>query len=244
MTRKKEILAQKAYKLIKEKIISLEFAPGQDLDEKKLMKELDLGRTPIREAILKLETENLVNFIPGKGAFVKQITLKEVKDLLETLFFIERIAAQLAVMNITPEQILEIKSVNNQINEAIINLDPINITYYNSQFHLLIAKASNNEYIYNFIRKIREEEKRLAYLCFSEEVLTTHSLKDHFQLVRQQHAKIITFLEKRNVQKLDEEIINHNRLFRQRIFRFLELKLLGKHVIDLFSQGGREISIG
>jgi DNA-binding GntR family transcriptional regulator len=226
--KKKEPLTLQAYNLLKEKIITLEFAPGQHLDERRLVEEFDLGRTPIREALLKLEVENLVESSSGKGTYVKQITLKGVKDLLEALLSVERSAAQLAVINITPEQISEIKSINKQIDEAIRKGDSLNLTYHNGQFHRLIAKASNNEYLYTFINKIRVEEQRLAYLCFSKENLVNYPLKEHFQLVSRQHANIITFLEKRDPKRLDEELVDHNKLFRRRIFGYQESHLSGE----------------
>ncbi len=111
--------ALKAYNLLKEKIITLEFGPGEPLDEKRIEKGLVSGRTPLREAVLKLEAENLVDIFPGKGTYVKQITLKGVRDLLQALLAMERSIVQLTILNITPEQIAEIRSINEQINESI-----------------------------------------------------------------------------------------------------------------------------
>ncbi len=232
----KEPLTLKAYNILKEKIITLEFAPGEPLDERRLTEEFGLGRTPIREALLKLEAENLVDSYPGRGTYVKQITLKGVKDLLEALLAMERSAAQLAIINITPEQISEIKSINEQIDKAIRKNDSLNLTYHNGQFHRLIARASNNEYLFTYINKIRVEEQRLAYLCFSKEVLTNYPLKEHFQEVSKQHSNIITYFEKRDGQRLDEELVKHNRLFHRRIFGYLESYLLGESGKGLANQ--------
>jgi DNA-binding GntR family transcriptional regulator len=226
--KKKEPLALKAYSLLKEKIITLEFEPGEPLDERKIEEELGLGRTPFREAVLKLESDNLVDIFPGKGTYVKQITLKGVRDLLQALLAMERATIQLTLLNITPEQIAEIRSINEEINEVIRKEDSLNVTYFNSQFHRLIAKASNNEYLSTYIQKIRVEEQRLAYLCFSKEVSVTYPLKVHFQEVSRQHSNIITYLEKKDAQKLDEELVNHNRLFQRRIFGYLESYLSGE----------------
>ena len=220
--RKNMLRVLKAYDLLKEKIITLELRPGEPLDEKRIERQFGIGRTPLREAVLKLEADGLIDFFPGKGSYVKQITLKGVKDFLQALLAMERSAVQLTILNITPEQIAEIRSVNEQINESIRKEDPLNVTYFNSQFHRLIAKASNNEYLSTFIQRIRVEEQRLAYLCFSKEVTITYPLKEHFQEVSRQHSNIITYLEKGNAQNLDEELVNHNRLFHRRIFGYLE----------------------
>ena len=221
-------LSLKAYNLLKEKIITLELGPGEPLDEKRIEREFGLGRTPLREAVLKLEADSLVDVFPGKGTYVKQITLKGVRDLLQALLAMERSAVQLTILNITPEQIAEIRSVNEQMNGSIRKRDSLHITYFNSQFHRLIAKASNNEYLSTYIQKIRVEEQRLAYLCFSKEVTVTYPLKEHFQQVSRQHSNIITYLEKRDTQNLDEELVDHSRLFHRRIFGYLESYLLGE----------------
>lgn len=221
-------LSLKAYNLLKEKIITLEFGPGEPLDEKRIANGFGFGRTPIREAVLRLESDNLVDIFPGKGTYVKQITLKGVRDLLQALLALERATIQLTLLNITPEQIDEIRSVHEQIKEAIRKGDSLSITYFNSQFHRLIAKASNNEYLSIYIQKIRVEEQRLAYLCFSKEVSATYPLKEHFRQVIEEHSNIITYLEKKDAQRLDEEMVNHNRLFQRRIFGYLESYLSGE----------------
>ncbi len=222
------VLALKAYTLLKEKIITLEFGPGQPLDEKKIGRDFGLGRTPLREAILRLEADHLVDIFPGKGTYVKQITLKGVRDLLQALLAMERSIVQLAVLNITPQQISEIRLANDRINDAIKKRNPLSITDFNSQFHRLIAKSSNNEYLSNYIHKIRVEEQRLAYLCFSKEVSATYPLEEHFQKVSVQHANIIAHLEKKDAQKLDEEMVTHSRLFQRRIFGYLESSFSGE----------------
>ena len=78
---------------------------------------------------------------------IKQITLKGVRDLLQALLAMERATIELTMLNITPEQIFEIRSIHDQINKAIRERDSLHITYFNSQFHRLIAKASDNEYL-------------------------------------------------------------------------------------------------
>jgi len=239
MSEKKKVpLALKAYNLLKEKIITLEFGPGEPLDEKKIERVFGLGRTPLREAILKLEADNLIDIFPGKGAYVKQITLKGVRDLLQALLALERSTVQLTLLNITPEQMAEIKSFHRRINESIRKRDPLNITFFNSQFHRLIAKASNNEYLSTYVQKIRVEEQRLAFLCFSKEVSATYPLQEHFRQVIQQHSNIITYLEEQDAQKVDEELVNHNRLFQRRIFGYLESYLSGEVGIGPASRKG------
>jgi DNA-binding GntR family transcriptional regulator len=223
----REPLTVKAYYLIKEKIITLEFAPGEPLDEKRLVETFGLGRTPIREAQLKLEADNLVDIFPGRGVYVKQITLKGVRDLLHALLCLERSAIQLAVVNITPEQLSELKLVSTRIDQSIRQGASLDVTYLNGEFHRAIAKASGNDYLISYINKIRVEEQRLAFLCFSKDVSVHYPLKEHLQEASRQHLHLIEYLEARDAVRLEEELVKHNRLFQRRIFGYLEFYPLG-----------------
>jgi DNA-binding GntR family transcriptional regulator len=83
-------LNETAYQKIKECIVTLKLAPGEQVDEERLAKILAIGRTPIREALFRLIAENLVEVLPGRGFFVREITVGSLKDLFETMLILER----------------------------------------------------------------------------------------------------------------------------------------------------------
>lgn len=83
-------LVDKAYSSLKKKIITQEIKPGEYLDEKVLMKELGVGRTPLRQAIILLKKDNFVEGQPNKSPYVKEFSIGEVKELFETLMIIEK----------------------------------------------------------------------------------------------------------------------------------------------------------
>jgi len=82
-------LALQAYEIIHDKIITMALKPGEHVDEKALVEELGIGRTPVREALLKLASEHLVESRPNKGFIVKPLTLQDVKAMFEALNIIE-----------------------------------------------------------------------------------------------------------------------------------------------------------
>ena len=84
-TTQKKSLGITAYQKLYQKILTLEFEPGQSLEEKLLMEQLNLGRTPIREALLRLAGEKMVESLPGKGFIVRPITLQNVKSTFEMM---------------------------------------------------------------------------------------------------------------------------------------------------------------
>jgi len=220
--KKKDSLTLQAYHLLKKKIISLDLEPGERLNDKKLALEMSLGRTPMREAMLKLEGENLI--IIDKAIYVKHITIEDIKDLFETLIVIERFAARLASQRINAEQLREMKRVNKKIEEAMKKRDFLEITFQNSNFHQLLAKASGNRFISSILTSIQNEGQRLAYLSYSKEMAPDFHLDKHFELVGQHHQNIINFLEDRQTEKLENQIVEHVKLFRNRIMRYLTSK--------------------
>jgi DNA-binding GntR family transcriptional regulator len=218
---KKGPLAIKAYQLLKKRIVSLELKPGEKLDIENLEKEMSLGRTPIREALLKLEAENLIESPSNKGSYVKHISFQDVKNLFEALFVIEKFAAKLACRRITSEQLQQMKQINKSINKALDERNFLEITVENSNFHKLLAKASANQYISSILNTLQNEAQRLAYLSYSQETPVNYSLEEHFRLVRQHHANIINFLEKKQTEDLENQIVEHLELFRSRILKYL-----------------------
>ena len=97
----------KAYKYIKEKIISGEFYPNQKLEEIVIAQKLKISRTPVREAVNALKEEDWLNIIPRKGIFVKEITLKDINDIFRVREVIEPIILKLAFRNLEKEKIEE-----------------------------------------------------------------------------------------------------------------------------------------
>ena len=97
------------FNTLRQAILRGELKPGERLMEIQLANKLGVSRTPIREAIRKLELEGLVLMIPRKGAEVAEITEKSLRDVLEVRRALEELAVELACEKITPEQIQELK---------------------------------------------------------------------------------------------------------------------------------------
>lgn len=86
--------------------------PRDQIDEEWAAKKLSIGRTPIREALFRLNAENLVEVVHGRGFFVQDITLSNLRDLFETMLILERSAVALAANRIKANQIDELKRIN------------------------------------------------------------------------------------------------------------------------------------
>ncbi|MCF8080355.1 MAG: GntR family transcriptional regulator [Desulfobacterales bacterium] len=217
----KQPLAVKAYQQITERIIKLEYAPGQGLEEKPLMEELGLGRTPIREALLRLAGEKMVESHPGKGFLVPPITLQKIKSTFEMIKLLEAGVAELMVRyDLTP--FLEgMEEAHEAVREAIENKDVLGMVEANHRFHQNYAKCSCNEYLINSIEEVRSEAKRLSYLSYSNELGAGISLNDHYQSVIRDHRQIIDLLKNKDTEKLKNIVLSHAQAFQKRIVLFM-----------------------
>jgi DNA-binding GntR family transcriptional regulator len=129
---------------IRTKILHLKIMPGEPLNEEKLAKELQVSRTPIREALHRLSSEGLVTITPNLGARVSEINIQDFRELIEFRIILERGAGQLVAKNSTEEHIRAMMQLHDTIqSEKTENLD--RLTDFDLEFHSIIRKAAHNQ---------------------------------------------------------------------------------------------------
>jgi GntR family transcriptional regulator, rspAB operon transcriptional repressor len=209
------------YNIIKQKIITLQIKPGETLREKELEKELAVGRTPIREAILKLKAEYLLDNRPNEAPIVKEITLKSVRDFFITFMDIEKLVMRLAAQKMTAESLNYIKLQNEEVDKSIRLRNNWDIMCTNRIFHSLIAKTADNEYVTHIYDILRNQEERLSYLAISEEVHNNFPLDEHLNNISRHHFEMISALESNDTERAEKLAEAHIRIFQQRILMYL-----------------------
>lgn len=155
-------LSQQAYEQIKHMIVTLELAPGAVIDEAQLQDELQLGRTPIREALKRLALESLVSIVPRRGIFVTNIGVNDLQRLLEVRLELETLATRLAAQRGTPEHwqrmeelVIEPPIPGDENDNDLIHLD--------EAFHEIIYEASDNRFLHEAITVLLTLNERLWY---------------------------------------------------------------------------------
>lgn len=214
-----QCLVDVAYDHLARRIVFMDYAPGQRLEEKQLMSDLKLGRTPIREALLRLHADMVVESRPKSGYFVRPITLQSIRSAFEALYLIEGGLAELAVKNDCSREMERMDLANAQMKEYVQKNDIRELVEANETFHAYLAQCSRNEYLIQSLSRVRTEIKRLAYLSFSQEIDPEHSLNAHYQSVLQEHEDMVQALQQRNANDLNELISVHIRTFQQRIMQ-------------------------
>jgi len=209
------------YNEIKRRIITLELKPGEIIEEKKLMAELGVGRTPIREALLMLKNEDLIVSLPNKSSYIKELTLRDVKDLSESLMSIEKLVTALAAQRMSPDLLEEIKRVEQEIERAVQQKNHWEIESQNRKFHQLISKACDNRYLFSIHENLRNQISRLSYMAFSKDMENSLSLDNHLSKIVDHHREIIRCLERQDSARAGELSLDHIRLFQNRITIYL-----------------------
>lgn len=217
----RQSLAVKAYEKIIHKIISLEYNPGQHLEENQLVERLGIGRTPIREALLRLAGENMVESQPNKGFVVRPITLQNTKAVFEGMKILELGVASLAVRQDATNLRSKMEASNEKVKSAVKSMDVFGLVEANHDFHMYFADCSHNEYLVRAVNEVRSEAKRLSYLSYANEIDPERSIQIHYESVIREHDEIITYLGERNEVRLKETIEKHIRTFQQRIILYM-----------------------
>jgi len=218
---KKTSLAAAAYETISRNIISLAYEPGEHLEEKQLMETLAIGRTPIREALLRLTSEKMVEALPNKGIMVKEITIQDTKAMFEAMKILELGIADLAAGKNLDTLVQEMAAANQKVEKAIAAMSVLDIVEANHQFHMLFARCSRNEYLIQGIAHVRNQAKRLSYLSYANMIESEKPLKAHYDAVVNEHHTMIDCLTARKTEQLKNTIAGHIKSFQQRIVGFM-----------------------
>ena len=203
-------LSQKAYERIKHKIIYLELEPGAVIDELALQKELNLGRTPIREALKRLEVEQLVAIIPRRGMFVSEISITDLYQIFELRVELETLAVRLAVHRGTETHWQQMEKVlNSQPWPALSNIDLIEI---DDACHRIIFEAAGNRFLTQTLNTYYTLSLRLWFFFLAKVGNMQAAIQEHQQIfvaMRNGQAEEAVRLMKEHLQAFQAEMHAH-----------------------------------
>lgn len=189
------------FNTLRQAILKGNLKPGERLMEIQLATKLGVSRTPVREAIRKLELEGLVLMVPRKGAEVAQITEKSMVDVLEIRRALEELAVRLACERMTPEGLETLKQAEEKFEEVLGKEDITTVAGADVEFHDTILRATDNQKLIQLLSQFREQmyRYRVEYLKREE---------CHPQVIKE-HQDIIQTIENRNKDEAAEYICNH-----------------------------------
>lgn len=168
---------------IREAIISGALKPRERLMEIQLADELGVSRTPVREALRKLELEGFIVMVPRKGAYVADISMKDVADVFEIRIALEGLAAALAAERITDEELEEMERHLVVKAEAIGKNDMEKLVEVDTKFHEALYGASRNDRLIAIINNLREQIQRFRTSSLAMPGRMKQSLDEHRSIV-------------------------------------------------------------
>lgn len=196
-------LGHKIFCILRDKILNEDYEAGQKLNEVALSKELNISRTPIREALKQLELEGLVKSIPNKGVYVLGFSPRDIDDMLEIRLVLEGLSIQLAIDRISEAELEKIKEIYDLLEFYAKKNDQEKFTEINIEFHEAIYRGTHSQYF----------EQLLSDINYYIHVTSRHSIRQPDRLLpaAQEHKEILEAIEKRDKELAKEKIQKHIR---------------------------------
>lgn len=214
VARMKENTRDYVYRTLKNKIMYLELLPGENVSEIELAEQLGVSRTPIREVMVKLVSENLVEVYPQRGSFVSKIDLEAVDEGYALRKLVEKDVLKRAMDKMDVEQFKELQKNlylqkgNIELGESVIDRFQLD-----NEFHKIIYRIASRKRTWEGLQTICTHYDRLRFLdAMDKEGSGKTTLK--------QHTLILDALEKREFEKIDEIIDQHLSNFKEKIEKF------------------------
>lgn len=157
-------LTDQAYRQLEELIVTLELAPGSVLSEAALAKRLDIGRTPIREALQRLAREGLVAILPRRGILVAEINVERQLKVLEVRRELERLMARVACRRASDAECRSLAEIADGMDRAARDNDDIEFMRLDRQLNHLLSQAAGNEFASKAIGLTQGLSRRFWYL--------------------------------------------------------------------------------
>ena len=204
-------LAEKAYHAIRELIVSLELAPGSVIDERELIERLEIGRTPVREALRRLSQERLVEVYPRRGMFVTAVDVRELARLSEVRAVLEPEAARLAAGRATDDDRAQIASLLEEL--AAGGSDDRELMALDERIHRTIYRAAQND----LLEATLEQYYVLALRIWMMALDRQHELEDAVQ----EHRTLLEAIRDGDADRAATTMSSHVQNFEQAMRRVL-----------------------
>ncbi len=210
-------LPDRAYEAMKRAIMAMRIYDGQEdlrLDERRLAHDLGISRTPVREALLRLQHEGLVRTVPRRGVFVVRKSKSEIVEVILASAALEGVAGRLAASRATDAQIA---SVRTQFKEVIRHPSRLDLDRYSSlnlQFHQYIVDLAESEMLSGLVETLKIHMRAIR----------GRTMGDGNRMKRSpvEHQRIVEALEARDADALEQEIRQHGMNLAEHVERFVD----------------------
>jgi DNA-binding GntR family transcriptional regulator len=180
----RELLADRAYADLRDRIVTLRIAPGAPIDEDVLGAELGIGRTPVREAIKRLALENLVTVFPRRGTFASEINITDLADISDVRSQLEGHAAYRAAQRVTDAQRAEVQELLLELAQSQGSDDLAGLMELDARVHRLVYRCAGNPYLEETLGRYFNLSMRIWYLVIDRLPHLFDRVHEHDDLLR------------------------------------------------------------
>jgi DNA-binding GntR family transcriptional regulator len=176
-------LAERAYRHLRDRLIMLDIRPGDAINDGKLATELGIGRTPVREALKRLETDHLVVSYPRRGTFATIVDITELADVSELRESLEPLAARRAAKLATPALRAELRNTAASIAKMATAEDPYDLMRYDITVHRLIYRAAGNAHLEDVLIRYDNLATRIWCMVLDKVPSVAGHVSEHVELL-------------------------------------------------------------
>ncbi|AWX56172.1 GntR family transcriptional regulator [Brevibacillus brevis] len=204
-------LREQVYQGLKKAIVMLELKPGQRVNDNELAALFGVSRTPVREALKRLEDEGLIESVPGSLTRVTPLLEKEAKNAFPVVAALHGLAARLA-MPVESEVIRSLKQWNEKLQVALEQQDVIKAIEADDGFHEVILEAAGNREIYLALERVVPKIRRLEFARFGslEGVESVEQHRRIIEAIRDNNSQLASSLMEENWINLGRLLTNHS----------------------------------
>ncbi len=212
---KRNVLSGKVYAALKEMVAHYRFQPGARLNVEKLSKELGVSRTPVWEAVRRLESEGLLKNIPYRGVFMVEMTLQRALELYQVREVLEGLAGRLAAEHVHEKALEKMAEGLRTQAEIVEKGDLLGYSQSDFEFHTVIHKLSRNDVLQELLESLKTKMQPIGM-----------QVRSILPRLYQDHVEIIEVLRGRDPEAAERVIRRHNRTVQNQIKK--EIETLGK----------------
>jgi DNA-binding GntR family transcriptional regulator len=181
--------AAAVYDELRQQILGMDIEPGTLLDETELAERFNLSRSPVREALIRLSAEGLVQTLRNRSSIVAPFDITSIPSYLDAIELLYRVTTRLAARNRRPDQLAKIKALFEEHAAATKRDDALDMVRLNREFHMAIAEASGNSFYVHWTGQVLDQGQRILRLYL-------HNLGDHVESeVIADHQAMVSAIE-------------------------------------------------
>lgn len=211
--------ARHVHDTLRHEILTLALPPGMPLDETALSQRFGMSRSPVREALVRLSADGLVQMLANRSTLVAPIDLIGFPRYVEALDFLQRIVTRLAARNRTETELARLVALAEDFDAACRANDYLEMSGTNRDFHMAIAEAGRNHYLTRSYGQLLDEGRRILHMHF-DYIGTSETDR----LLNSDHYDLIDAIRARDVARADRLAHEHSRQFHDGFLSFMRAR--------------------